>query len=174
MGCQGQAGSTMVLPGGKTISLPLYFILVLAACTLYITPIPGASNIRIDAVALLVMYANFYRPGGWPLTLGFCAGLVQDLVAFAPLGQHALGLTLICFFIPWMRDALRMLTPIKQLPIVISLLLFLKFLSSWVTALNLGILPSLDALWAVLLTSAFWPIIVGRFESAPKIRRASV
>jgi rod shape-determining protein MreD len=157
----------------KSIPLPLYLLLVLVACTLYITPLPGAANIRIDAVALLVLYVNFYRPVAWPLTLGFCTGLLQDLVAFAPLGQHALGMVLICFFVPWMRDSLRMLSPVKQLPIIIGLLLFLKFLSSWVTALNLGILPSLDALWAVLLTSIFWPIIVGQLESSPKIRRAS-
>lgn len=163
----------MVFSERKSIPLPLYLLLVLVACTLYITPLPGAANIRIDAVALLVLYVNFYRPVAWPLTLGFCTGLLQDLVAFAPLGQHALGMVLICFFVPWMRDSLRMLSPVKQLPIIIGLLLFLKFLSSWVTALNLGILPSLDALWAVLLTSIFWPIIVGQLESSPKIRRAS-
>lgn len=160
----------MVLPDRKSISIPLYFLLVLVACTVYITPIPGAINIRIDAVALLVLYVNFYRPTGWPLVLGFCTGLLQDLVAFAPLGQHALGLVIICFFVPLMRDGLRMLPPLKQLPVIIGMLLFLKFLSSWVTALNLGILPSLDALWAVLLTSIFWPVIVGQFESIPKIR----
>lgn len=164
----------MVLPERRSISLPLYFLLALVACTIYITPFPGATNIRIDAVALLVLYVSFYRPSSWPLTLGFCTGLLQDLVAFSPPGQHTLGLVLICFFVPWMRDGLRMLTPVKQLPIIIAMLLFLKFLSSWVTALNLGILPSLDALWAVLLTSVFWPVIVSRLEAVPKIRRISV
>lgn len=163
-----------MLPERKPVPLPLYLLLVLVACILYITPLPGAGNIRIDAVALLVLYVNFYRPVNWPLILGFFTGLLQDLVAFSPLGQHALGLVLICFFVPWMRDSLRMLSPLKQLPIIIGMLLFLKFLSSWVTALNLGILPSLESLWAVLLTSIFWPFIVGQFESTPKIRRAAL
>lgn len=164
----------MVFSERKSVPLPLYLILVLVACVIYVTPIPGAPNIRIDAVALLVLYMNFYRPVAWPLTLGFCTGILQDIVAFAPLGQHALGLVLICFFIPWMRDSLRMLSPAKQLPLIIGILMFLKFLSSWVTALNLGILPSLNAVWAVLLTSLFWPAIVGRLESVPKIRRTLV
>ena len=163
----------MVFSERKSVSLPFYLILVLLACVIYVTPIPGAPNIRIDAVALLVLYLNFYRPVSWPLSLGFFTGLLQDLVAFAPLGQHALGLVFICFFAPWIRDSLRMLSPIKQMPLIIGLLLFLKFLSGWVTALNLGILPNLNAVWAVLITSIFWPIIVGKFESAPKIRRTA-
>lgn len=164
----------MVLPERRPVPLALYLLLVLISCILYITPLPGAGNIRVDAVALLVLYVNFYRPVSWPLTLGFCTGLLQDLVAFAPLGQHALGLVLICFFVPWIRDSLRMLSPLKQLPIIVGMLLSLKFLSSWVTALNLGILPSLEAFWAVILTAVFWPLIVGQFESAPKIRRATL
>ncbi|GEM_PF-1885132 len=164
----------MVFSERKPVPMPIYLILVLVACVVYVTPIPGAPNIRIDAVALLVLYINFYRPVAWSLTLGFCTGLLQDLVAFAPLGQHALGLVLICFFIPWIRDSLRMLSPAKQLPLIIGILMFLKFLSSWVTALNLGILPSLDAVWAVLLTSIFWPVIVTRLESVPKIRRTLI
>ena len=163
----------MVFSERKTISLGLYLILLVIACVIYITPIPGAPNIRIDAIALLILYVNFYRPVGWSLGLGFCTGLLQDLVAFAPLGQHALGLVCICFIAPWIRDSLRMLTPLKQLPLVVSMLLFLKFLFSWVTALNLGLLPNLNAVWAVLLTAAFWPILVGIFESSPKIRRAT-
>lgn len=163
----------MVFSERKSIPLFLYLLLLVVACTLYITPIPGIANVRIDAVALLVLYVNFYRPVAWPLTMGFFAGILQDLVAFSPLGQHALGLVLISFFAPMMRDGLRMLTPVKQLPIIIGMLLFLKFLSGWVTALNLGILPNLDAIWAVLLTSIFWPLIVRRFESDPKIRRAT-
>lgn len=162
----------MVLPDRKVIPLPLYLLLVLLACIVYLTPIPGIANVRIDAVALLVLYLNFYRPVAWPLTLGFCTGLLQDLVAFAPLGQHAMGLVIISFLAPLMRDSLRMVSPVRQLPVIIGLLLFLKFLSSWVTALNLGILPSVDAVWAVLLTAVFWPPIVSRFEAVPKIRRA--
>jgi rod shape-determining protein MreD len=160
----------MVFSERKSVPLPLYLVLVLVACVIYVTPIPGAPNIRIDAVALLVLYVNFYRPAVWPLTLGFCTGILQDIVAFAPLGQHALGLVLICFFIPWMRDSLRMHTPAKQLPLIVGILMALKFLSSWVTALNLGILPSLNAVWAVLLTSLFWPVFIGKLESVPKIR----
>ncbi len=162
----------MVLPDRKVIPLTLYLLLVLIACIIYLLPIPGLANVRIDAVALLVLYMNFYRPVTWPLTLGFCTGLLQDLVAFAPPGQHAMGLVIISFLAPLMRDSLRMVSPVKQLPIIIGLLLFLKFLSSWVTALNLGVLPSLDAVWAVFLTAIFWPPIVSRFETDPKIRRA--
>ena len=162
----------MVFSERKFISPGLYLLLLVVACVIYITPIPGAPNIRIDAIALLVLYVSFYRPVGWPLSLGFCTGLLQDLVAFAPLGQHALGLVCICFIAPWIRDSLRMLTPLKQLPLIISILLFLKFLFSWVTALNLGILPNLSAIWAVLLTALLWPILISLFESSPKIRRS--
>ena len=163
----------MVFSERKSISLGLYLALLVFACIIYVTPIPGAPNIRIDAIALLILYVNFYRPVAWPLSLGFCTGLLQDLVAFAPLGQHALGLVFICFMAPWFRDSLRMLPPLKQLPLIIFMLLFLKFLSGWVTALNLGILPNINAIWAVLLTSIFWPMLIGLFESSPKIRRVA-
>lgn len=147
---------------------PLAFGLV-AASVLYLSPLPYMSSLRIDLVALLVIYVAVYRPVNWLLRLGFCAGLLQDVVSLSPLGQHALGLALLAFLVPFIRDSVRMYTLLGQWLVVLGLLIFLKLLSGWSTALSLGILPGGDAYWSALATSFFWPVLVTIFERAPRL-----
>jgi rod shape-determining protein MreD len=150
-----------VFPDQPSLSLPLLITGLIAACALYLVPLPLVSGLRLDLVALIVIYAAIYHPVNWLLRLGFCAGLLQDVVALSPLGQHALGLVLLAFIVPGMRDSLRMLPLQAQWLVVLGLLVFLKLLSGWVTALSLGILPGADAYWSAFATSLFWPLLVG-------------
>lgn len=131
-------------------------LMVALALVLYVIPVPGANALRLDFVALLVLYLGIYREQPYPLLGAFAAGMLQDLVSLAPLGQHALGLLLVSAILQSMRDRLRLINPARQLPAVLALLLLLKLQYSWIAALNFGTLPTLDALGSSLLTAAAW------------------
>lgn len=164
----------MVFDESRTLSWPILICSLIVCSVLYVTPLPLLGPLRIDGMALLVIYIGLFRPVAWPLTLGFFAGLLQDTVALAPLGQHALGLMLISFLVPWIRDSVRMLSPMMQWPVVLGMLVFMKFLSSWVTALSLGILPSFEAYGSALLTSCFWPALALHAARSPRVKRSPV
>ncbi len=136
-------------------------LMVVLALLIYVIPVPLLGQVRIDYVALLMLYLGTYRELPFPLGFAFGIGLLQDLVSLAPLGQHALGLLLICWLLQFFRDRLKLASPPAQLPLVLMLLLLLKIQYSWMAALNLGILPSLDALASSLVTAVVWiPFVI--------------
>lgn len=163
----------MVFDEKNSLPWPLILLWLVLACGLYISSIPLLGNIRIDAVALLIVFLGLYRPASLSLGLAFSAGLLQDLVALAPLGQHALGLTVVAFILHAVRDEARLLNPVMQWVLVLGCLILLKFLSSWITALSLGILPDLAAYGSALVTSLIWPLLVAAAVRNPRVRRPS-
>ena len=141
------------------------FFLTIVSVVIYVFSLPGLGYLRIDAVALTVMLFCLYRPEGISLALVFVLGLVQDIVSLAPLGQHALGLCVVAYFIQSLRDRIRIHSVLKQLPSIALTLLLLKMIYSWVAALGFGQLPSIAALISVLCTAMLWPVTVwfGKF-----------
>lgn len=132
------------------------FLLIGTALLLYVISYPIFGNIRIDFVALLILYLGIYRDIPHPLALAFSAGILQDLISLAPLGRHALGLVLVSGILHSMRDQLRLISVIRQIPAVFALLLFLKLQYSWIAALNFGTLPTLGALGSSIITILIW------------------
>lgn len=126
------------------------------ALLLYVIPIPVFGQLRVDFVALLIIYLGIYRDLPFPLLIAFVAGVCQDLMSLAPLGQHAMGLLLVSWILQFFRDRLKLIAIPAQIPAVFMLVLLLKFQYSWIAALNLGILPSLEALGATLITTLVW------------------
>jgi len=131
-------------------------LMISIALLLYVIPIPLFGQLRIDFVALLILYLGIYRDMPYPLLVAFGAGVLQDLVSLAPLGQHALGLLLVSWILQSFRDRMKLGSVPGQIPAVLMLILLLKFQYSWIAALNLGIMPSLDALGSSLLTALVW------------------
>lgn len=136
--------------------LPMMVVSVI----IYVFNIPWLGYIRIDAVALTVILFCLYRPKAISLPLVFFLGLVQDIISLAPLGQHALGLCVVAYFMQYFRDRIRIHSVAKQLPSIALALLFLKLVYGWVTAFGFGQLPTLNALLSVLLTTMLWPVMV--------------
>ncbi len=134
--------------------------LIVISVVIYVFNIPWLGYIRIDAVALTIILFCLYRPQAIRLTLVFCLGLLQDVVSLAPLGQHALGLCIMAYFMQYFRDRVRIHRVAKQLPSIALALLFLKLVYSWVTALGFGQLPTLSAILSVILTTMLWPVMV--------------
>lgn len=138
------------------------------ALLLYVIPMPFLGQMRVDIVAVLIIYLGIYRDMPYPLLFAFGVGMLQDLVSLAPLGQHALGLLLVSWILEFFRDRMKLISIPAQIPAVLMLLLLLKFQYAWIAALNLGILPSLDALGSSVITTLVWvPVafLINAFES---------
>ncbi|MBC6428257.1 MAG: rod shape-determining protein MreD [Cellvibrionales bacterium] len=124
---------------------------------LYILHLPLLGFWRADVPALLVLLFCIYRPRGLSLFAAFAVGLLQDLVALAPLGQHAIGLAVLAYLAHSTRSWTRLQPPLKQLPMVFAGLLLVELIHS---LLRFGPPPNLDALLSVLLACLLWPPLV--------------
>lgn len=133
--------------------------LTLISLVIYVFHVPGLGYVRIDAVALTVILFSLYRPEAIPLVLVFVIGLLQDIVSLAQLGQHALGLCVVAYVMQYFRDRVRIHSIPKQLPSIALALLVLKLIYSWVAALGFGQLPSMGAIFSVVLTMFLWPVM---------------
>jgi len=127
---------------------------------IYVTHMPGFGYMRVDGLVILVALFSIYRHKGLPLILAFSIGLLQDIVSLAPLGQHAIGLVVIAYVTQSFRDRIRMQSLLMQLPSIFMFLLMVKFIHSWVVALGFGQLPTFDSFISVVVTTAFWPLLV--------------
>ena len=153
------------------IKLSDCFLWVFVAMLLYIVDIPGMGYLRIDGMALLVVLISIYRPLGFPLTLAFVLGLLQDIVSLAPLGQHAIGLAVLAYLAQSMRDRIRIQKILMQLPSIFIALLLVKFIHAWVLALGFRQLPSMSSFLSVLVTTALWPLAVALCARLVRNRR---
>jgi len=137
-----------------------WFLLLPFTLILYIVQFPGLGYMRLDGLALFVAIFSVYKQNGFPLLFVFLLGLTQDVVSLAPLGQHAIGVVALAYFIQCFRDRILMQGVLKQLPVVFIGLLMVKFIHSWVVALGFGQLPTLNSFLSVLFTTALWPVFV--------------
>lgn len=142
------------------IKLSDWLLLLPFSLILYIAQFPGLGYMRIDGLALFVGIFSIYRQKGFPLLFAFVIGLIQDIVSLAPLGQHAIGLVALAYFMQSFRDRVLMQGVLKQIPLVFISLLMVKFIHSWVVALGFGQLPTLNSFLTVIFTTALWPFFV--------------
>ena len=137
------------------------FATVPLALVIYISDLPWLGELRIDAIALLVLLFALYRPAGISLWLAFALGVFQDLASMALLGQHGIGLAVTAYLGQRFRERVLIQSPFGQLPYVFGMLLFLELTKSWALALSFGTLPTLWTLYSVLCTALLWPVIPG-------------
>jgi len=142
------------------LKLSDWLVLLPLLLILYIAQFPGLGYLRIDGLALFVGIFSIYRSQGFPLWFAFFIGLIQDIVSLAPLGQHAIGLVALTYFMQCFRDRVLMQGVFKQIPAIFISLLMVKFIHSWVVALGFGQLPTVDSFLSVLFTTALWPVFV--------------
>ena len=145
--------------------------LIPVSLLVYVTPVPGFGYMRVDGMAILAALFSIYRHRGLPLVLAFSIGLLQDIVSLAPLGQHAIGLVVIAYVAQSFRDRIRMQSLPRQLSGIFMLLLLVKFIHSWVAALGFGQLPTVDSFLSVVVTTAFWPLLVRTGHALTRGRR---
>ena len=139
--------------GGSVILLSF-----IAAFVLTIIPLPGVIKILCpEFVTLTLVYWCMALPNRIGLGTAWIAGLFLDVFRDTLLGQHALALTLVAFFILQLHQRIRVF-PLWQQAISIGVLVLIQVaLVLWIK----GIMGEKTEIWNALLpvitTSLLWP-----------------
>jgi rod shape-determining protein MreD len=130
------------------------------AFVLTIIPLPAILDLLSpEFITLTLIYWCMALPNRIGLGTAWTAGLFLDVLRDTLLGQHALALTLVAFFILQLHQRIRVF-PLWQQAISIGVLVLIQVaLVLWIK----GIMGEKTDIWVALLpvltTSLFWPPI---------------
>lgn len=142
----------------KNDNIRIGTLTIIAAFMLAIMPLPDwAVNFRPDWVTLVMIYWAMALPASIGVTIAWMTGLMLDVSHGAVLGQHALGLVIVVYFIHTQHQRLRVASLLQQAIVVFFMLLLKQFISLWVTGI-MGRAPDSWLYFMPSLTSALlWP-----------------
>ena len=136
----------------------IIFISLLIAFLLTALPLPSwANHWRPAWVALVLIYWCMALPGRIGIGIAWCSGLMLDVQQGALLGQNALGLALIAYFIIQTHKRFRIFPLVQQSCLIGFIIIFYLLISSWVRGI-MGIPPQTWTYWMPAFTSMIlWP-----------------
>ncbi|MEE9552037.1 MAG: rod shape-determining protein MreD [Gammaproteobacteria bacterium] len=139
--------------GGWIIFWSFVIALILTAM-----PLPEwATNWRPMWVAMVLIYWCMALPERIGIGLGWVTGLLLDVLQGTLLGQSALGLAILAFFIQKTHQRLRVSPLTQQALLVCIFVLFYLVLSLWVRGI-MGVPPRSWTFWMPAFTSMLlWP-----------------
>ena len=133
-------------------------ISVLIAFLLTALPLPHwADDWRPAWVAMVLIYWCMALPERIGIGIAWCMGLLLDVQQGALLGQNALGLALIAYFVIQIHKRFRLFPLVQQSCLVGFIIIFYLLISSWVTGI-MGIPPKTWTYWMPAISSmVLWP-----------------
>ena len=136
----------------------IVILTIVAAFMLAMMPLPDwAQAFRPDWVTLTLIYWTMALPASIGVTIAWCIGLMLDVSHGALLGQHALGLVLVIYFIQLQHQRLRVASLVQQAIVIFILILIKQALVLWVSGI-MGHAPDSWLYFMPSITSAlFWP-----------------
>ena len=136
----------------------IIFTSLLIAFLLTALPLPNwANHWRPAWVALVLIYWCMALPGRIGIGIAWCSGLMLDVQQGALLGQNALGLALIAYFIIQTHKRFRIFPLVQQSCLIGFIIIFYLLISSWVRGI-MGIPPQTWTYWMPAFTSMIlWP-----------------
>lgn len=149
---------------------------VVAALLLSLMPLPEAMQpLRPHWVALVLIYWNLEGGRLRAMGSGFVLGLLLDLVTGTLLGQHALGLVILCYLLERFHARIRFFPPWQQAAVVLALLFNDRIVHLWVVGLAGEGWP--HWLWwlSPLVSVAIWPwlfLLLDWLRRHARVRRA--
>ncbi len=131
---------------------------LIIAMMLQMWPIPDSlSFLRIEWVTLVLLYWALAVPEQVGVMAAWVFGLLLDVALGSILGQHALGMVLIVYFIQIGYQRIRVFSLAQQALVVLVLLVAKQVLVLWVTGM-VGQAPSLGSYFLPSLMGAIvWP-----------------
>ena len=136
----------------------ILFISLLIAFLLTALPLPHwADDWRPAWVAMVLIYWCMALPERIGIGIAWCLGLLLDVQQGALLGQNALGLALIAYFVIQIHKRFRIFPLVQQSCLVGFIIIFYFLISSWVTGI-MGIPPETWTYWMPAISSmVLWP-----------------
>ncbi len=136
----------------------ILFISLLIAFLLTALPLPHwANDWRPAWVAMVLIYWCMALPERIGIGIAWCLGLLLDVQQGALLGQNALGLAMIAYFVIQIHKRFRLFPLVQQSCLVGFIIIFYLLISSWVTGI-MGIPPKTWTYWMPAISSmVLWP-----------------
>ena len=136
----------------------ILFISLLIAFLFTALPLPHwADDWRPAWVAMVLIYWCMALPERIGIGIAWCMGLLLDVQQGALLGQNALGLALIAYFVIQIHKRFRLFPLVQQSCLVGFIIIFYLLISSWVTGI-MGIPPKTWTYWMPAISSmVLWP-----------------
>ena len=139
--------------GGWIIIISLLIAFLLTAL-----PLPAWANPWRPAwVAMVLIYWCMALPGRVGIGTAWCLGLFLDVQQSALLGQNALILALVAYFILQIHKRFRIFPLVQQSFLIGFIIIFYLLIASWITGI-MGLAPQTWTYWAPVLSSmVLWP-----------------
>jgi len=136
----------------------IIFISLLIAFLLTALPLPvWADDARPAWVAMVLIYWCMALPNKVGIGIAWCLGLLLDVQQGALLGQNALGLALIAYFVIQIHKRFRLFPLVQQSCLVGFMIIFYLLIASWVGGI-MGIPPQTWTYWMPAISSmVLWP-----------------
>ncbi len=136
----------------------IIFTSLLIAFLLTALPLPHwADDWRPAWVAMVLIYWCMALPERIGIGIAWCLGLLLDVQQGALLGQNALGLALIAYFVIQIHKRFRLFPLVQQSCLVGFIIIFYLLISSWVRGI-MGIPPKTWTYWMPAISSMIlWP-----------------
>ena len=136
----------------------ILFISLLIAFLLTALPLPHwVDDWRPAWVAMVLIYWCMALPERIGIGIAWCLGLLLDVQQGALLGQNALGLALIAYFVIQIHKRFRLFPLVQQSCLVGFIIIFYLLISSWVRGI-MGIPPQTWTYWMPAISSmVLWP-----------------
>ncbi len=142
------------------LRVPVWIIISSFIFALVLTAMPlpvWAQSWRPDWLAMVLIYWCMAMPARVSVGVGWMTGLSLDVLQGALLGQHALGLAIIAFFVSSFHQRMRVYPLVQQALVVAALLLVYRMLMLWIFALK-GAMHDDALFWLPSLSSMLlWP-----------------
>lgn len=140
----------------KTLRIGLFTII--SAFILTMMPLPDwAIEYRPDWVTLVLIYWAMISPTKIGVGVAWFAGLLLDVSYGTLMGQHAVGMVLVIYFIHLQHQRLRMASLLQQALVIFVLLLVKQLLALWVD----GMLGRASHSWLYFMptitSTLLWP-----------------
>lgn len=159
--------------GADGLLLP---ISLAAALLLSLMPLPEvAQPMRPHWVALVLIYWNLEAGRLRAMGSGFALGLLLDVVTGTLLGQHALGLVILCYLLERFHARIRFFPPWQQAAVVLALLFNDRIVHLWVVGLAGEGWPQWSWWLSPVVSVLFWPwlfLLLDRLRRQARLRRA--
>jgi rod shape-determining protein MreD len=136
----------------------IIFTSLLIAFLLTALPLPDwANHWRPAWVAMVLIYWCMALPGRVGIGIAWCLGLLLDVQQGALLGQNALGLALIAYFIIQIHKRFRIFPLVQQSCLIGFIIIFYLLIASWINGI-MGIPPKSWTYWMPAISSMIlWP-----------------
>jgi rod shape-determining protein MreD len=139
--------------GGWIIFISLFIAFLLTALPLP----PWADYWRPAWVAMVLIYWCMAVPNRVGIGIAWCLGLLLDVQQGTLLGQNALGLALIAYFMIQIHKRFRLFPLVQQSCLIGFMIIFYLLIASWVNGI-MGVPPKSWVYWMPAFTSMIlWP-----------------